>query len=250
MKIRAVCRGVCIISAVLVGIAAASAAETPTISYPEALLAEIGIEARDVIKNREAQAANRIHEQWMSHVRSAIPDISTAKEKHLARIHTSMLYIKKQIDADRLDGKISQETFSSWSAELMSWFQNAHKQVLNEAQYNALFGEKPADETSNVISTGNELGFPINNPETTVEMIKEKFDGRTIEKISRFYQRHARKLRDIKKIYEDPPAGVPKKQIKKDMDRIEKELQTEYRQYCRKMLTDENFNLLFAPSAE
>ncbi|MBS3757395.1 MAG: hypothetical protein KGY61_01910 [Desulfobacterales bacterium] len=217
----------------------------PELSYPKPLLSKLGLDARDVVKNRDEFKTDRIHRMWMAHVHSAIADIDTEKEKRLINIHASMRYIKDRIDNAHLNGDIDRQTFSAQSAELMRWFRKAHQRVLGEQAVAALFSEAAKKEMTGVIDTGNGLGFPIQNPETTVEMIKEALDARTIEKIGRFYQEHARELRDIKKIYKNPPADVPKEQIKKDMRRIKKELSAAYRQYCRKLLTDEAFKLIF-----
>ena len=233
---------------VLVSQAGFGAAESPELSYPESLLSKLEIDAPDVVKNRDEFKTDRIHRMWMRHVHSTIPDINANKEKYLVKIHTSMLYIKDRIDNAYLNGDINKQKFSARSAQLMRWFQKAHQRVLNEQEVASLFANAGGKEVTGVIDTGNELEFPIQNPETTVEMIKKKLDARTIKKIGRFYQGHARELRDIKKIYEDPPPDVKKEQIEKDMRRIKNELHAAYRNYCRKLLADEDFKLIFGDS--
>ena len=77
-------------------------------------------------------------------------------------------------------------------------------------------------------------------------MVREKFNDRTITDISHFYQDHARELRDIREIYETEDfRGEEAEQVKNDMLRAEKKLQTAYINYCRSILTDEQFMLLF-----
>lgn len=237
---------VLIVFFLLAGHTGFSNAESPALSYPDDLLTRLGISTLDIVKNRDKFKTDEIHRQWMAHVHSAIPHMNADKEKYLIKLHASMRYIKDRIDNAYRKGKLDKQAFSSRSAELMQWFQSAHQAVLSKQAYNSLFGKVDDTERSGVIDTGNELGFPIQNPETSVETVKEKLDARTISKISRFYQGHARELRDIKKIYEsDSTPEVEKEQIKKDMRRIEKDLHVSYRDYCRKILTDEEFRLIF-----
>ena len=77
-------------------------------------------------------------------------------------------------------------------------------------------------------------------------MIKKTFDDATIRDITLFYQDHARELRDIREIYETEDFRESEaEQVKKDMLRIERELQTIFMNYCRDILSDEQFMLLF-----
>ena len=222
------------------------AAISPDLIYPESLIVKLGIDSQDVLKNQEKFRTNRIHLEWMEHVNEVIPEIDPDKKDMIDKLHTSMLYMKERINSAYLSASINQQEFTAQSAELMKWFLQSHQEILSKKQYESLFGLSRNDEPLSVISTDNTLGFPIKNPETTVEMITEKFDHKIITQIARFYQEHAQELRDIKKTYEtgDTP-GVEKAQIKNDMLRIEKELQSAYMNYCRKILTDEQFNMIF-----
>ena len=129
----------------------------------------------------------------------------------------------------------------------MNWFQKANQSVLSEKEYNALFGITGQDDEPLLhLSSDGELGFPIRNPETTVEIIKKKFDAATIRNITLFYQDQARELRDIKEIYETKDFhGVKPEQVKNDILRAENELETAFMNHCRRTLTDEQFKLLF-----
>ena len=223
-----------------------SAANSSVLTYPESLIINMGINSQDILKNQEKFRTNSIHIEWMAHVHEVIPEIDPEKEDRIAKIHTSMLYIKDRINSAYLNGGIHQDQFTVQSAELMKWFLKTHQEMLNKKEYESLFGLSQNDKPLSVISSGNTLGFPIKNPETTVEMITDKFDDKTITQIARFYQEHAQELRDIKKTYEtgDTP-GVEKAQIKNDMLRIESELEAAYMKYCREILTEEQFNMIF-----
>lgn len=225
--------------------AGSTAAKSSVLIYPESLIAKLGIDSQDIVKNQKKYIKDTVHVEWMAHVHEVIPEINPDKEDMIVKLHTSMLYVKDRINKAYLSGSINQQEFTAQSAELMQWFLKAHQEMLSKKEYESLFGLSQNNESSAVVSTDNELGFPIKNPETTVEMIREKFDENTIAKIARFYQGHAQELRDIKKIYETGDSQAKPEQIKKDMLRIDKELQEAYMNYCRKILSDEQFNLLF-----
>jgi len=227
--------------------AGAGAAKSPPLTYPDSLLLKMGINEQEIIKNQKKFNNNPIHTQWMNHINDVLPEISPEKKETIIKTHTSLLFIKDRLDTSFFNGNINKQEFTTRLAELMKWFQETSQSVLSEKESNALFGiSGQDDELSPVTASYGELGFPINNPQTTVEMVREKFDARTITDISRFYQDHARELRDIKKIYETGGfRGEEAKQIKNDMLRTEKELQAAFKNYCRDILSDEQFVLLF-----
>lgn len=215
--------------------------------YPDALLLKLGTDPRDIISKQEKFNTDPVHRQWIDHVHSAIPGIDPDREHAIAKIHTALLYLKDKINSAYLGGGIDQREFTNQSALLMQWFQKIHQFVLNEKEYGSLFGiSDPDNEPETANSQDDGLGFPIYNPATTVQRIKEKFDARTITNIRRFYREHARELREFKKISETEGArGVDAAQLKNDMQKIEAELQTVYRHYCRKILTDGEFKMIF-----
>ncbi|MFH2067300.1 MAG: hypothetical protein ABIK15_19020 [Pseudomonadota bacterium] len=223
-----------------------SAPELGAFSYPELLLAEQGLSVQDVIQNQDKFKTNKIHIEWMMHAHAVIPDMNPDTETQLIKIHTAMLYLKDRINSEYLNGGMDKAVFSSRSATLMQWFQRTHQTMLSAKEYTTLFGILGEDGFSENIPTGNKLGFPIQNPKTTAEMIEKKIDAQKIAEIARFYQDHAREFRDIKEIYEtgDVP-GVEKEQIKTDMQQIEKDLDAAYRDYCRRILTAQEFRMIF-----
>ena len=224
--------------------------------FPDALIAKLGIDAEDIIKNQNKFRNDPIHTEWMIHVHSAIPDIDPEKHQAIIKTHTSLLFIKDRLDNAFFSNKMNKQKYTTRLTGLMQWFQETNRSVLNEEEYNALFGisgqKKPP---ASAFSSDGKLGFPINNPSTTVEMIKKKFDDRTIADITRFYQQHSQELDDIRQMYEargipdvetDPiRPEVKPEQIKMDMLRIEKELTTTFRDYCQDRLSEEQFEMLF-----
>jgi len=234
----------------LIVYAGAGAAQFPVINYPESLIEKLGITPQDIVKNQEKFRTNRTHREWMSHVHEVIPGLDPEKKEAIGKLHTAMLYLKDKINTEYLSGSINQQEFTAESAQLMKWFLNAHQSMLSKKEYESLFQMAASDEPSSPVPAENGLGFPIENPETTVEMIKKEFDEPTINKLAHFYGQHSQELRDIRKIYETGDANAKPEQIKNDMQRIEKELQTAYMRFCRKTLTDKQFRMIFGSPGE
>ncbi|MBC2714512.1 MAG: hypothetical protein HF978_04310 [Desulfobacteraceae bacterium] len=218
-----------------------------TLFFPDPLLQKLGIDPSNIINNQFKFKNNRIHIEWINHVHSAIPKICREKEEAIIQTHTSLLFIKDRLDKDYFSGKINKQEFTTQLTGLMKWFQEANRSFLSIEEYNALFGlSGQDDDPAPAHASDGKVGFPVNNPETTVEMIKKSFDDATIRNITRFYQKQSQELKDIREIYETGDfQGVDAKQVKNDMLRIEKELEAAFMNYCRDKLSDEQFKLLF-----
>jgi hypothetical protein len=214
---------------------------------PDALLAKLGINAQDIIKNQNEFRNDPIHTEWMLHVHSAIADIDSDKLEAIIKTHTSFLFIKDRLDNAFFTNKINKQEYTTRLTGLMQWFQAANQSILNEEEYKALLGipgQKKAPVSA--FSSDDTLGFPIINPATSDEMIKNQFDGQTIMDITRFYHQHSHELDDIRQMYET--GGIPEvepEQIKMDMLRIEKELAITFKDFCRNRLSEEQFEMLF-----
>lgn len=227
--------------------AGSSAAESPAFSYPDSLLVKLGIDAQNIIKNQEKFRSDPIHTQWMAHVHETMPDINPDKKETIIKTHTSLLFIKNKLDKDYFSGKINKQEYITRLTGVMKWFQNTNHSFLSIEEYNTLFGILDQDNQGSPanISDGN-IGFPINNPKTTIEMIEKNFGTATIKNINRFYQVQSRELRDMKRIYDTEDfREEDAKQIKNDMRMIEKELQAVFMTHCRSTLTVDQFKLLF-----
>lgn len=220
------------------------------LNFPAPILHQLGIAPSDIIKNQSKFKNNRIHIEWMDHVHSVIPGISREKEEAIINAHTSLLFIKDKLDNAFFSGQINKQRHTSQLAKTMKWFQETNQSVLNKDEFNTLFGISVQDDKRSMADDSDiKIDFPINNPETTVEMIKKSFDATTIRKISRFYQVQSQELRDMKKVYEtEDLRKEDAKQIKNEMQMIEKELDTAFKSYCVDILSKEQFNLIFGTS--
>lgn len=222
--------------------------ESPRPSFfPDPLLVKLGVDAKDIINNREKFRKDPVHMEWMHHVHAALSHIEPEKKESIIQTHTSLLFIKDRLDSAYLSGRMNKQELNARIGELMQWFQEANRAALSEKEYNVLFGISYQDGESAMdrIPDG-ELGFPVYNPETTVEMIKERFDDRIIADITRFYRQQSQELRDIREIYKTKDfGGATQLQVRKDMARIENELKAAFKDHCRDKLTDEEFQFLF-----
>jgi hypothetical protein len=221
--------------------------KAPALVYPDALIQELKIKPSDIDKNRSKFKNNPIHIEWMDHVHDVLPNISPKKEEAIINTHTSLLFIKDQLDTSLFSGTINKQEHAVRLTGLIKWFQEANRSVLSEKEANALFGISDQDGKSDLtLPSDGKLSFPIINPDTTDEMIKKSFNDKTIRDITLFYQKQAQELYDIKKIYETGNfKDAEAKQIKRDMRMIDRELQSAYMDYCRGILSEEQFTLLF-----
>jgi hypothetical protein len=221
--------------------------KSPDFFYPDPILQQLGIVPTDIIENQSKFKNDPTHVEWMHHTHDALPEINREKQEAIADIHTALLFMKARLDDGYFKGKIHQPEYATQLTGLMQWFQAANRAVLTSEEHQRLFG-LPAGENdpSHALGAGGELEFPIKNPNTTPEMIKTLLDAPTIQKLNRFYHMQSQELKDISEIYK---AGdfqkAGKDQIKKDMARIEQELETAFLKYCREILTDEEFYLLY-----
>jgi len=216
----------------------------PSSPPPDLLLEKLGVSSQDIIQNRKEFSSDTVHTEWMNHVHDVLPEISRGEKKAIVKTHTTLLFIKDKLDKTYFGDMINKREYTAQLAGLMKWFQKANRSVLSKEEYNTLFGI-PNSKAEMAISP-DELGFPIQNPETTIEMIKNKFDDRLIIDLTRFYQEQSQELRDIKKIYDTGDfRGTEAKQVKKDMQRTERELYAAFMNYCRDILSGEQFQLLF-----
>ncbi len=215
--------------------------------YPAPILQQLGIDPSDIIKNQFKFKNSRIHIEWMDHVHVAIPGLCREKEDTIIKIHTSLLFIKDRLDNDYFSGQINKQRYTTLLAGTMKWFQETNRSVLSMVEYNTLFGiSGQKDGRSPANDSDGKVGFPIQNPETTVDMIKKSFDDTTIKAINRFYHKQSQELKDIREIYETKDFhGVTPEQVKTDILRTEKELNVAFMGYCRDILSNEQFKLLF-----
>ncbi|MDA3895244.1 MAG: hypothetical protein PF482_03735 [Desulfobacteraceae bacterium] len=228
----------------------AGTSKNAALLYPDPILQQLGINPSDIIKNQLKFKNNRIHIEWMDHVHEALPGICREKKDAIIKIHTSLLFIKDRLDKAFFRAKINKQEYTTQLTGVMKWFQASNRSFLSIEEYNALFGiSGQNDERLSANASDGKIDFPVNNPETTVEMIKKNFDDTTIKNISRFYHVQSQELRDMKKIYEtEELREEDAKQIKNDMLMVERELAAAFISYCRDILSENQFKLLFGTS--
>ncbi len=127
------------------------------------------------------------------------------------------------------------------------------KELLTEAEINTIFGSLEALETGGtrteppaVLGDSDEieLGFEIENPTTSIEMVKENIDPEKREDIKFFYQQREKEREalieqlDAGEIQEDAVAN-----ISDDMDAA-------YAENCRSILADAEYKLIFEDQAD
>jgi len=223
-----------------------------SLSYPARLLDTLGINSEDISRNIGKFKNDRIHREWMDHFSAVCHHVGPERKNTISRIHCTLLYLKKRLDHLFLAGRIDRREFNEQGALLINWFQKANRSVLGQKDYERLFGLSAGDELESTENPpGDSLGFPIENPETTVKEVKETIDPKKIADIMRFYREKSVELRDFRRFAASKRArDIDPVQISRDMKRIEGELETAYRRYCKKVLSDKEFKMIFGKAAD
>jgi hypothetical protein len=172
----------------------AAATQDAAFDYPASVLEAAGIAPADITKHRSNFKNDTVHREWMQHVHSLLPDLDARTENTVVHIHSSFLYIKAALDTAYRKRKINRDTFENQVGQLFNWFQNVHSLVLNPAQYQAIFTEPEEKKADEIDGADEPLGFPVENTTTSIEMIKEKVDERTIEAIRALHQQRKQEM--------------------------------------------------------
>jgi hypothetical protein len=127
------------------------------------------------------------------------------------------------------------------------------KELLTEDEINTIFGSEAALETGGtqaepppVMGDSDiiELGFMIENPTTSIEMVKEKIDQKKLEDIKFFYQQMDQEKQEL-------IAKLDAGEVKEDVfDNAAKEMDKAFEENCRSILTDEEYKLIFDRQAD
>jgi hypothetical protein len=122
------------------------------------------------------------------------------------------------------------------------------KELLTEDEIKTIFGSIEALERGGtnpeppaVIGDSDimELGFMIENPTTTVEMVKEKINKQKLEDIKFFYQQMDKEKQEL-------IAKLDAGEIKEDVfDNMAKEMDRTFEENCQSVLTHEEYRLIF-----
>ncbi|MDA8404954.1 MAG: hypothetical protein M0Z56_12295 [Desulfobacteraceae bacterium] len=159
-----------------------------------------------------------------------------------------MILDREQIGKKIGDGSMMPEEARKALQKSQQEFIAKCKELLTEDEINTIFGSAAALETGGTQtappavlgdSDQTELGFEIENPNTSIKMVKDKLDKNKLEDIKFFYQKRTKERDDlITKL----DAG----EIKPDaMENISKEMDAAFKENCRSTLTDEQYQLIF-----
>lgn len=184
----------------------------------------------------------------------AIPTEEVTKQVQGFKLEQVDSHFKKMIlDRDQIGKKInSGEMTLEQAREAMNKSQLDFiakcKELLTEEEINAIFGSLAALESSKteteapaVVGDADiiELGFTIDNPNTSVDMVKEKIDKNKIEDIKFFYQQRDQ---EREKLIAKLDAGEIKEEA---LENISNEMDKTFEENCRSALTDEEYKLIF-----
>lgn len=163
---------------------------------------------------------------------------------HFKRMVLDRDHIGKQINA----GEMTLEQARAALNKSQQAFIARCKEILTEDEINTIFGsvtalETGASQTEPPAVLGDsdetELGFEIENPETSIENVREKVDANKIEDIRFFYQERAKEREDL-------IARLDAGEItSEELENISNEMDAAFDENCRDLLTDEEYHLIF-----
>jgi hypothetical protein len=211
------------------------------VSYPEELVALLGIDMEKLIEEREAFKNTIIHVEWMDRVNEILKDLDPEKKKAIIKNHTSLLYIKDKLNEAYLSGKIDYETFKKSIADLMKWHQRTYEAILSGEEYKALFEIDPelVDDTIDaLIEQTPEYSF-ILNQEMAVEDVKEKVQGYKLEEVNTHFKRM---LLDRETLGKKINSGeITLEQAREALSQSEHAFIAK----CKEILTEDEINIIF-----
>jgi len=151
--------------------------------------------------------------------------------------------IGQQIEANALAPEQAQQAIQ----KSQQAFIDQCKEILAENEINIIFGSiqnlesgKMSDKPPNLSRIAEkQLGFPVENPEITIEMIREKIDNHTINRLAAFHQQRKQAIDDIDQILAAGDMDIDEAQ------KVTGKIQAGYIDQCREILTDEEFQLIF-----
>lgn len=127
------------------------------------------------------------------------------------------------------------------------------KEILTEDEINTIFGsveglESGATQTEAPAVLGDtdemELGFKIENPETSIKNVTEKIDKEKSEDIKFFFQQRAQEREEL---IEKLDAGEI---TEEELENISNEMDAAFEENCKSTLTNEEYQLIFGTSGD
>ncbi len=183
-----------------------------------------------------------------------IPADEVAKQVQGFKLEEVNSHFKKMIlDRDDLGkqinaGEITLDQARGILNESQQVFIGKCKEILTEDEINTIFGsvealEAGATQTEAPKVLGDtdemELGFKIENPETSIENVTQKIDQNKIDDIQFFYQQRAMEREEL---IEKLEAG---ELTPEDIENMSNEMDAVFEDNCRDTLTTDEYKLLF-----
>lgn len=219
--------------------------KTAFVSYPEPLIALLGIDMDKLIKDRKKFLSSVVHVEWMDHIHATLKNLEPEKKEAMIKNHLTLLYVKKQLNDAYLSGKIDAKTFKDGIAELMKWHQKTYQSLLSRDQYMAVFGVPPekAGEYINIMAADiPQYSFILNQSIPTSEVIKQ-IEGYKLEEVDSHFKAMIRIRNEIgRKI------SAGKMTLKQARDAFRKSQQA-FVDKCNEILTSHEIDLIFGSEA-
>jgi hypothetical protein len=183
-----------------------------------------------------------------------IPAEEVTKQVQGYKLEQVDSHFKKMIlDRDQIGKRVdSGEMTIDQAREALNKSQQAFiaqcKDLLTGEEINTIFGsvtalESGATQTDAPAVEGDsdikELGFMIENPTTSIEMIKGKIDKKQLEDIKFFYQQT---FQEREELIAKLDAGEIKEEV---FDLMNNEMDKTFEENCRSVLKDEEYRLIF-----
>jgi hypothetical protein len=167
-----------------------------------------------------------------------------AVDSHFKKMILTRDQIGKQINA----GKMTLEQAREAMAESQQEFIARCKEILTEAEINIIFGsvqalETGASQTEAPAVLGDtdkiELGFKIENPETSIQQVKDKVDPAKLADVEFFFQERETERENLINRLDNREITY------EELENISREMDAAFEENCRAILTDEEYQLIF-----
>ena len=167
-----------------------------------------------------------------------------AVDSHFKKMILTRDQIGKQINA----GKMTLEQAREAMAESQQEFIARCKEILTEAEINIIFGsvqalETGASQTKAPAVLGDtdkiELGFKIENPETSIQQVKDKVDPAKLADVEFFFQERETERENLINRLDNREITY------EELENISREMDAAFEENCRAILTDQEYQLIF-----
>ena len=167
-----------------------------------------------------------------------------AVDSHFKKMILTRDQIGKQINA----GKMTLEQAREAMAESQQEFIARCKEILTEAEINIIFGsvqalETGASQTKAPAVLGDtdkiELGFKIENPETSIQQVKDKVDPAKLADVEFFFQERETERENLINRLDNREITY------EELENISREMDAAFEENCRAILTGEEYQLIF-----